>query len=1267
MLTDLGSGVSRWRNLAVTRWREGSDMARWGSYLLLRDEHSGAVWSPTRHPFPQLPSIVKTTFHAGRAEFARRHATIDSVLEVAIAHDADIELRRLALVNRGDSACTLSVTSYNELVLGEDKSDAVHPAFSKMFVQTEWDASNRILLATRRRRDPDEPPVWAAQSLQVEEKPDLRAHEYETDRAIFLGRGRTLRNAHAMRPGSELTSSIGSVLDPIFSLRQRFTLQPGETVRLMLWTAVAESREAVLNLSARMCESQAAELLLRNAEASVVAQLKSSGITAEKAILFSRWLSALVISDPKQRSPPHLSVRGAGGSPTLWAGGISGDRPIVLMCLSDATQAPQAADLLLAQIRWRRQHFGVDVVLLNTGSGAAGDAVQSAIGPLVNTQLAALQSDSSLVKAELFTLRDIAISTTLREGLYTVARLLLGASDIARDNERPRTPVDSPLALDRGMHVAAAPNYRNDSLEYGNGSGGFTDRGRAYRIDLSHGRTTPAPWVNVVANPFFGFLVSAEGGGYTWSLNSQQNPLNPWPNDPVTDMPSEVLYLRDEDDGEVWSATVLPISVAGARYAATHGKGWTRFECNGHGIDLELTVCVPAADSLKLSRLTLCNRSGSTRHLSITSYVEWALGPIGSVTAPYLISSQDAATGALFVRNLWRAEFGDRIAFMDLAGTQHSMSGDRSEFLGQFGALDKPFALMGDRPLSGRLGAALDPCGALQTRIALPPDTEFHLVFCLGDAQSAAEARLLVEKYRTIDLSQVLDAIASQWNDLLDTVQVQTPDRAMDILLNDWLLYQVLSCRVWARTAYYQASGAYGFRDQLQDVMALCVARPDLVREHLLRAAGRQFVEGDVQHWWLPPNGQGIRTKISDDRVWLALVATHYIGVTGDGAVLEEQVPFLTGPEIAPGASDAFFQPTRSDESVSVYEHCARALDSSLTCGMHGLPLIGSGDWDDGLNAVGQLGRGESSWLGWLLLACIAKFAPFAEGHGESTRAGRWRDYANHLSKALELAWDGGWYRRGYYDDGTPLGSQDGDSRIFSISQSWSVLAGSGNEAHAAEAMAAADRVLLDHPHRLVRLFTPPFDHGTENPGYIQGYPPGVRENGGQYTHGAIWSVFAWAKLGDGDRAGEYFALLNPIYHSLNTVAVQRYRVEPYVSCADVYSTGALAGRGGWTWYSGSAAWLYRAGIEAILGFQVRDGRLRIDPCIPTHWAGFKMTYQHRHAGHPSTPYVIDVDNPDHVSHGVVSTELDGATRALGEAIALVEDGKPHVLRVRLG
>jgi cyclic beta-1,2-glucan synthetase len=618
----------------------------------------------------------------------------------------------------------------------------------------------------------------------------------------------------------------------------------------------------------------------------------------------------------------------------------------------------------------------------------------------------------------------------------------------------------------------------------------------------------------------------------------------------------------------------------------------------------------------------------------------------------------------MLARNPWSHEFGDRVAFVDLAGRQQTWTGDRTEFLGRNGTLERPAGLAAGRTLSNRVGAGLDPCSALQTRLELRPNGATEIVFCVGQAANAAEARTLIQRYRTADLERVLRAVTRQWDDVLGAVQVTTPDRSMDLLLNRWLLYQTLACRVWARSGFYQASGAYGFRDQLQDVMALAVSQPALVREHLLRAAARQFVEGDVQHWWLPPAGQGVRTRVSDDLLWLPYAVAHYSEVTGDLGVLDEVVPFLEGPVLREGEHDAYFQPGLSEEQATLFEHCARALDRSLLVGAHGLPLIGGGDWNDGMNRVGHAGKGESVWLGWFLHATLSAFAPLADGRGESARSATWRRHAAALRAALEgEAWDGEWYRRGYFDDGTPLGTaSSGECRVDSIAQTWAVISGAADPARAAQAMAAVDQHLVRRGDGLVLLLAPPFDQTPLDPGYIKMYPPGIRENGGQYTHAAVWVVIAAAMLGDGDKASELFSLVNPIAHASTRTAIHRYKVEPYVACADVYAESPHVGRGGWTWYTGSAGWMYRAGLEWILGFRVRGETLHLDPCIPRAWRRFDMVYRYR-----SARYEIAVENPNGVARGVARAELDGVPLS-GPAgrIPLTDDGLTHRVRVIL-
>jgi cyclic beta-1,2-glucan synthetase len=782
---------------------------------------------------------------------------------------------------------------------------------------------------------------------------------------------------------------------------------------------------------------------------------------------------------------------------------------------------------------------------------------------------------------------------------------------------------------------------------------------------LGEGQWTPAPWINVIANPSFGFQVSESGSGYTWSLNSRENQLTPWSNDPVSDPSGETIYVRDEDTGELWSPTVLPIREEAWPYTARHGQGYSRFEHTSHGISLDLLQFVPLADPIKISRLTIENHSGRSRRLSVTAYVEWVLGVSRSGSAPFIVTEIDAETGAMLARNAWNSEFGHRVAFADLSGSQSSWTGDRTEFLGRNGTPDHPASLeRGDR-LSGKVGAGFDPCGALQTMVELDAGGRTEIVLFLGEAATTEEARTLVALYRGVDLDEAVRAVTKRWDDVLGTVQVTTPDRAMNVMLNRWLLYQTLACRVWSRSAFYQAGGAYGFRDQLQDVMALMVAQRDIARAQLLRAAARQFVEGDVQHWWHPPSGRGVRTRISDDLLWLPHAVIHYLEVTGDVGLLDELVPFLDGPLLAPGQDESYFEPRVSAQSATLFEHCARALDRSLAVGSHGLPFIGTGDWNDGMNRVGSAGKGESVWLGWFLHTNLWEFARLADARGEHQRAETWRLHVSALKASLEReAWDGEWYRRAYFDDGTPLGSAgNAECRIDSIAQSWGVISGAAEPARGARAMAAVEKHLVRRAEGLVLLLTPPFDRASPDPGYIKGYPPGVRENGGQYTHAAIWSVLAFAALGAGDKAAELFALLNPINHAKSRASVSRYKVEPYVVAADIYAEPPHVGRGGWTWYTGSAGWMYRAGIEWILGFRLRGSVLHFDPCIPRAWRNFEITFRYH-----SSRYEIVVENPQGVARGVLSVELDGTALADGRThIQLTDDGATHHVRVVLG
>ena len=1269
MMTAAGSGYSHWRDLAITRWQEDVTRDAWGSYVFLRDVGSGAVWSAGYQPSCVEPDSYEVKFAEDRAEISRRDGTITTKTEVVVSPEDDAEVRRLSITNLGSRPREIELTSYAEVVLESSSADDAHPAFSKLFVQTEFVDGVGALLATRRLRSPGDSPVWAAH-ISVVEGDALGDFQFETDRARFLGPGREIRNPVSIVDGAPLSNTVGDVLDPIFSLRLTVRIAPGATARIAFWTLVAPSRTEVLDLVDKHRDSSAFDRAATRAWTQAQVQLLHLNTSPEEAHLFQRLANHILYSDPTLRPSSEVLKLNDCPQSGLWPHSISGDLPIVLVRTDETEDLEIVRQLVRAHEYWRMKLLAVDLVILNERPSSYLQDLQNELLTMVRSNQSRTPSANEQVKGTVFVLQAALLSVEARNLLQSAARVVLfsrrgSLSEQLRRLERANLilppPHSHPQMKEDSFQRSSSTSL---DLEFFNGLGGFSPQGHEYVTVLNDGQWTPVPWINVIANPRFGFQVSTLGSGYTWSVNSRENQLTQWSNDPVSDSPGEAIYVRDDDSGELWCPTALPIREK-SPYVVRHGHGYSRFEHTAHGIELELEQFVALDDPIKISRLKIRNRSAKPRHLSITAYVEWVLGTQRGASAPLVVTEVDPQTKVLLARNSWSANFGKRIAFADLAGRQSSCTGDRGEFLGRNGTLEAPAALAEGKPLSNRVGAGLDPCGALQTRIKLEPREAAEVVFFLGEAETKALALSLTARFRSTDLDSVLQSVNEYWEGVLGTIQVKTPDRSMDILLNGWLLYQTLACRLWARSAFYQASGAYGFRDQLQDVMALALSKPELAREHLLRAAAQQFVEGDVQHWWLPVSGQGVRTRISDDRIWLPYVVARYVAVTGDLAILDEKVSYIDGPLLHPGENESFFQPMVSEDHDTLFEHCGRALDASLTVGEHGLPLIGTGDWNDGMNRVGELGKGESIWLGWFLIATIAAFSELAIARGEAARASAWQQHAESVRESLERnAWDGGWYRRAYFDDGSPLGSNaNTECRIDSIAQSWAVISGAAYPTRATTSMAASKKHLLRRDDKLMLLFEPPFDHSGPDPGYIKGYPQGIRENGGQYTHAAVWSAIASAMLGDGDQAYELFSILNPTNHSSTVADIHRYKVEPYVMSADIYFNPQHLGRGGWTWYTGSAGWMYQAGLEWILGIRQRGAMLFVDPCIPKNWPRFDAVFRYRTAS-----YEISVENPRGANHGVSRIVLDGSVLPVDKSgICLLSDGNKHRVQITIG
>ncbi|NLD72908.1 MAG: hypothetical protein GX649_09365, partial [Chloroflexi bacterium] len=1198
MVTASGGGYSRWQDVDLTRWRADSTMDDWGTWLYIQDRENGALYAATRQPIAGQHIGEDVRFSSYMADFRRQIDGVSVRTEVTVAPGVDVELRRLTLTNRSGRRRRLLVASYGEVLLGAQDGDRRHPAFSKLFIDSEYLPDLDALLFRRRPRSAQQTALFLLHGLVLE--PDGEATGlYETDRAAFVGRGRTVHDPEALQPeGTGYTNTAGATLDPVMSLAQEVTLEEDETVQLAYVTLAADSRPEAIALARSFQDLAAVEHAFSQAALQAERESGDRDLGTVELRRIQQLFSVLTFPYKALRAPEPTLSANRRGQPGLWPYAISGDYPILLVHIDGSEQIDLVRELLRAHAYLRHRGALFDLVVVNDRDSGYAQELQDSVQRLITRSSSSVWLNQ---RGGVFTLRGDLLGRPERVLLDTAARVVLWGNrgpladqlEVLRERT-PRPPLFVPT--DNGTRSAedlpAVP--RPEGLLFDNTYGGFRPDGREYVIYLEGDRWTPAPWINVVANEQLGFLVSEAGAGYTWAVNSGENRLTPWSNDPVSDPAEEALYLRDEESGVVWSPTPLPAG-DGAPYLVRHGAGYTVFEHHSQGIEQRLRLFVAPEAPVKIVQLRVRNRRTRARRITATYYAAWVLGAARDLSQQYVVPEYEPESGALLARNAYNEEFGARVAFLAASEGLHGLTADRTEFLGRMGRHDRPAGLQ-RLGLSGRVEPGVDPCAALQVHIDLQPDEEQEIYFILGQGADRHEALRLVQEFQ--DPAVVRDAWRDglkRWESILSQIQVQTPDPAIDVLLNRWLLYQALSCRIWGRSALYQSSGAYGFRDQLQDVMALVHAAPSVAREQILRAARHQFEEGDVLHWWHPPSGRGVRTRFADDLLWLPYVTAHYVEATGDDSILTEREPSLVGEPLAPEEEERYGLYDVSPDEPTIYEHCLRAIRKGDTAGSHGLPLFGGGDWNDGMNRVGIEGRGESVWLGWFLYATLMRFAPLAERMGEDDVAATLRGRARELLIAMEAeAWDGEWYRRGYYDDGTPLGSHESlECQIDAIAQSWAILSGAADREdggrtaeRARRAMSVVHERLVRREDRLVLLFEPPFDRTPHDPGYIKGYPPGIRENGGQYTHAAIWTVWAFAELGEGDLAAELYRLINPVYRADTLDDVRRYRVEPYVISADVYGVPPHVGRGGWTWYTGSASWLYRLGAEGILGLR---------------------------------------------------------------------------------
>jgi cellobiose phosphorylase len=1256
MLTNSGAGYSRWRELAVTRWREDSTSDNSGTFCYIRDLEKEKLWSNTFQPTLAEPENYSAIFSQGRVEFRRSEHQFETYTEVIVSPEDDIEIRRVHLTNRSRSKRHIEFTSYAESVLAPHIADALHPAFSNLFVQTEIISGQHAIMCTRRPRSKDETPPWMFHAAKLISR-NNPSTSFETDRYRFVGRGNSLTNPRATQVKEPLSGTQGPVLDPIVSVQYRIIVEAEETVILDLITGSSLTRDECQHLidkyQDRHLRDRAFELSWTHSQV-VLRQINANDDEAE---LYARLAGSVIYTNPALRASPSVLIKNHRGQSALWSYSISGDLPIVLLEVSDSANITLVKQLVQAQAYWHLKGLAVDLVILNQDPSGYRQVLQDQIQSLIAAGFGMNTQDK---QGRIFVRPMDQVSAEDVILLKAVARVVLSDSrgSLADQiNRRAAGKQSAPFLSPMQHYTPVKISLPQLSLKFFNGLGGFSEDGREYVIQQSGDVRTPLPWINVIANPNIGCIATESGLSYTWCENAHSYRLTPWNNDPVTDKSGEALYIRDEESGDYWSATPLP-GRKKIPFVTRHGFGYTTYEHAYDGLIVSVNLFVDLEAPVRFLAVRIQNHSGRARSLSITQYLEWVLADLRSRSAPHITTELDTSTGALFARNAYNMEFPNRTAFIDVDDPQYEYTSDRGEFIGVNGTLEHPEAMRKTR-LSGKSGAGFDPCTALRVTIALDIEGSREVVFRLGSGKDRIEATQLIRNFRGARNAQLaLEKVKQFWKNSLGVVQINTPEPSLDILTNGWLQYQVMACRLWGRSGYYQSGGAFGFRDQLQDVLALLHSQPELAKNQILLAASRQFLEGDVQHWWHPPIGRGVRTMCSDDFIWLPYVTAAYIKTTGDSGILNEPVTFLEGRPLNSLEESYYDLPVISEKRASLYDHCKRAIQHGLRFGDHGLPLIGSGDWNDGMNMVGIHGRGESVWLAFFLYDVLVHFQSIAKSSNDEAFAAVCESNALELKRNIDLnAWDGDWYRRAYFDDGTPLGSSTNDEcSIDSISQSWSIISDGGDPQRSRQAMQAVNRHLVNRDKGLLQLLDPPFDKSDLDPGYIKGYVPGVRENGGQYTHAAVWMIMAFAKLGDAARTWELLSLINPINHGRTLSEINTYKVEPYVMAADVYGVYPHTGRGGWTWYTGSAGWMYQLILSSVLGLRREGDKLWLAPVTPQSWEEFSINYQWR-----TSTYRIHAMRSDTAKS--LTVRLDGNDQS-DPYITLVDDGLVHQVEV---
>lgn len=1217
MISNSGSGYGKKEDMTVYRWKEDVTLDSGGMYFYIKDVNANKYWSSTYEPCKCEGDDYNVIFSLDKVQFKRRDGDLKTKTEIAVSNEDNAEIRKVSITNESNETKIIEITSYAEVTLTTYESDIVHPAFSNLFIRTEFVEDPLCIIANRRPRAKGQNHFFTMQTVAVQGD-SIGTVQYETSRVNFIGRNRDISNPIVLENDKPLSNTLGAVLDPIISIRKRVKIRPNETSRIVFTTAVGSSKDEVLKLARKYSQMHNIKRVFQLALIQSQIEMKYFGIKSPQANLYQIMASKILFLNNTFRDRDNYIKNIKEGQSSLWGYGISGDFPIVLVIVKNEKDIDKVKQLLKAHEYWSAKGLNVDLVILNSQESSYMQNTMDLLKDLVYSSYARVKMNK---QGGIFLQSIYTMSSEVIKLLKACARLVIDCNkgelitQITNNNEI-QDEIDDLQVKDINYHTEDC-DFNVEKLKYYNDIGGFDTENDEYVIVLNDMKDTPAPWINIISNKDFGFHVSEGGSSYTWCSNSRENKITPWSNDWITDMPGEALYLRDEVNGKVWSISTKPVRDDG-KYIIRHGFGYSNFKHNAHGIVGEMTVFVPKKEKVKICLIKLKNDTSVERKLSLTYYAHLNMGVVPQFTSQYISTYLNEKNKYIYAKNPYDESFGEFISYLKIIGGENeSFTGNRKEFIGRGGNVKFPKALKKVK-LSNMTGAGMDPCLAENSIFKLNPYEEVELVVMLGEEKNIEDIDKVIGKYGEISKAkEELRYVKEYWKSMLKSIQVKTPDKSMDILLNGWLMYQTIACRMWARTAFYQSGGAYGFRDQLQDTMSINYLNPEITRSHILYSASRQFIEGDVQHWWHPIVDSGIRTRFSDDLLWLPYVTADYIKNTGDYDILHENVGYLEEEPLKEDEDERYNIAGKSEKTGTIYEHCIKSIERALKFGIHNIPLMGSGDWNDGMSNVGNKGKGESVWLAWFLYSILDSFIEICKYENDIKKSERYAKMQQFIRENIEdNAWDGSWYRRAYFDDGTPLGSMENDEcQIDSISQSWAVISGGGDEERVKVAMNSLEKYLIKEDKGMVMLLTPPFDKSILNPGYIKGYVPGVRENGGQYTHSVAWVILALIKMGQCNKAWKIYNMINPINHTKSRFECEIYKVEPYVMAADVYAVEPHVGRGGWTWYTGAAGWMYRVGIEGIIGLQLKGGKgFNIKPCIPDSWNSYEIVYKNNNA-----------------------------------------------------